>query len=157
MNSRSACVQVENRVQHDQHRLREMNEKEHAFVSTNSIHHDEISLLSARNDVRNSKDSRRKTVVSMNRATFFVLRELERAARRSHQQKFELKLFARFSLALFDRKRHVIVTFDSKDREVSYDARLAKNQEVRRFSIDVSLSRVSLSFSYEVDFAVLDC
>ena len=157
MNSRFACVRAENRVQHDQHRLREMNKREHASVSTNLIHHDEISLLSARNDVRSSKDSRKKIVVSTNRATFFVLREFERVARRSHQQKFELKLFAKFSLALFDRERHMIVTFDSKDREASYDARLAKSQEIRRFSIDVSLSRVSLSFSYEVDFVVSDC
>ena len=157
MNSRFACVRAENRVQHDQHRLREMNEREYASVSTNSIHHDEISLLNARDDVRSSKDSRREVVVSTNRATFFALRELERAARRLHQQKFELKLFAKFSLALFNRERHVTVTFDSKDREASYDARFAKSQEVRRFSIDVSLSRVSLSFSYEADFAVSDC
>ena len=157
MNSRFACVRVENRVQHNQHRLRKMNEREHAFVSTNSIYHDEISLLSARDDVRNSKNFRKEIVVSTNRATFFALRELERAAKRLHQQKFELKLFARFSLALFDREKHVIVTFDSKDREASYDARLAKNQEVRRFSIDVNFSRVSLSFSYEVDFAVSNC
>ena len=134
-----------------------MNERKHAFVSTNSIHHDEISLLSARDDVRNSKDSRKEIVVSTNRATFFALRELERVARRSHQQKFELKFFARFSLALFDRERHVTVTFDSKDRKASNDARLAKNQEVHRLSIDVSFSRVSLSFSYEVDFAVSNC
>ena len=157
MNSRFACVRAENRVQHDQHRLREMNERKHAFVSTNSIHHDEISLLSARDDVRSSKDSQREIVVSTNRAIFFAFREFERVARRLHQQKFELKLFAKFSLALFDRERHVIVTFDSKDCETSNDARLAKNQEVRRFSIDVSFSRVNFSFSYEVDFVVSNC